>query len=92
MSTNEQPALYVVPTLEDQIRAMRRCYMECPMVDTLDDRIARQRRLVQKILEYHGITIDELLALPPKEIDNQDEELQLWYHVLRDCDYIDNLR
>lgn len=92
MSTGEQPALRVVPTLEDQIRLMRRCNIGCPMVATLDERIARQRALVQKLLERHGLTINELLAIPPKEIEGRDEELQLWYHILRDCDYIDSLR
>jgi hypothetical protein len=62
------------------------------MVATLDERIARQRELVQKLLDRHGMTIDELLAIPLKEIEGRDEELQLWYHILRDCDYIDSLR
>lgn len=79
-------------TLEDAIRFMRRCPTRCPMVDTLDDRIRRQRALVRKILERHGLTVDELLAIPLKEISIRDEELQLWYHILRDCDYIDSLR
>lgn len=93
MSTGEQPALHVVPvSLEDRIRAMRRCHIGCPMVDTLDDRIKRQRALVKRLLAQHGLTIDELLAIPLTEIEGRDEELQLWYHILRDCDYIDSLR
>lgn len=92
MSTDELPALRIVPTLEDQIRSMRRCDMRCPMVDTLDQRIARQRELVRKLLDRHGLTIDDLLAIPLKEIEERDAELQLWYHILRDCDYIDSLR
>lgn len=93
MATGEQPALYVVPEpLEDQIRMMRRCPMGCPMVATLDQRITHQRNLVHKLLTRHGMTVDELLAIPVRKIEEQDEELQLWYHILRDCDYIDNLR
>lgn len=38
------------------------------------------------------MTIDELLAIPLAQIEGRDEELQLWYHILRDCDYIDSLR
>lgn len=93
--TSELPALRVVSestALEERIRKLRRCDMDCPMVATLDQRIARQRALVQKLLERHGMTIDELLAIPLKDIEGEDEELQLWYHILRDCDYIDGLR
>jgi hypothetical protein len=90
--SHEQPALRIVPTLEDQIRSMRRCFFGCPMVDTLDERVARQRKLVQALLKRHGVTVNELLAIPIKKIDEHDEELQLWYHILRDCDYIDSLR
>jgi hypothetical protein len=95
MSTGEQPALRVVPEdtfLEDRIRLMRRCQIRCPMVATLDQRVARQRALVQKLLARHGLSIDELLAIPLPQLEGRDEELQLWYHVLRDCDYIDSLR
>lgn len=92
MSTGEQTALRMIPTLEDQIRSMRRCSVRCPMVDTLDQRIMRQRQLVQNLLARRKMTIEELLALPLKKIEKQDEELQLWYHILRDCNYIDSLR
>ena len=92
MRTGDVPALRLVPSLEDQIRAMRRCQIGCPMVDTLDERVARQRRLVQALLEAHGLTVDELLATPPREMEHHDKTLQLWYHILRDCEYIDSLR
>jgi hypothetical protein len=62
------------------------------MVATLDERIAKQRALVHKLLAQHGMTVDELLAIPLAQIEGRDEELQLWYHILRDCDYIDSLR
>ena len=90
--TRELPALKLVPSLEDRIRHLRRCDMECPMVDMLDQRIARQRELVQKLLTKHSLTIDTLQAMSPEDVVRQDEELQLWYHILRDCDYIDSLR
>jgi len=84
--------LKLVPSLEDRVRYMRRCDIGCPMVDTLDQRLERQRELVQRVLTKHHLTVEDLLAIPPSKIDERDEELQLWYHVLRDCEYIDNLR
>lgn len=62
------------------------------MVDTLDERIDRQRRLVRDILKKYNLTPEELSSIPKKDMQTKDAELQLWYNILRDCDYIDGLR
>ena len=88
----QQTQLHLVPSLEDFIRVRRRCIAVCPMVKTLDQRIAHQRDLVDKILSKYNITIDQIRTIPIKEIGQQPIEIQLCYHILRDCDYIDSLR
>ncbi|KPJ58559.1 MAG: hypothetical protein AMJ46_14015 [Latescibacteria bacterium DG_63] len=86
------PALQLVPSLEDVIRERRHCKFGCPMVDALDQRIERQRRMALKIIQKRGLDPEELTQMPPDEVKFLDEELQLCYNVLRDCDYIDSLR
>jgi len=90
--TNNYPALKLVQTLEERIKTMRNCPNRCPVVDTLDERIDRQRRLVEGLLQKFGLTVDQLMSISIRDIKTKDIELQLWYHVLRDCDYIDGLR
>lgn len=90
--SRELPALRVVVSLEDQIRKMRKCHAGCPMVKTLDQRIENQRKLVEKLLETHGLKVEDLLRIPLEELDRYPTAVQLCYHILRDCDYIDSLR
>jgi len=88
----QQTKLHLVPSLEHLIRVRRRCIAVCPMVKTLDQRIAQQRDLVDKILSKFNITVDQIKAVSLKDIGQQPIEIQLCYHILRDCDYIDSLR
>jgi hypothetical protein len=76
-------------SLEDAIRSLR-AYKSCPMIESLDKRIARQRELVGELLKGYGVTVEELLATDVEELES--EELLLFYHLLRDADYIDSLR
>ncbi len=63
------------------------------MVDTLDQRIERQRELVAEILNRRGIDFDAFEKTPSKEVEVwEDAELKLLWHLLRDADYIDSLR
>ena len=85
--------LHPVPNvLEYVIRYRRRCVVGCPMVKTLDQRIENQRKLVSALLKQRGLTIDEIEQIAPQELDKYDALVQLCYHVLRDCEYIDGLR
>lgn len=83
---------YYRKNLEQVIIHMRRHPARWVMVDTLDQRINRQRDLVEKILQERNLSINDLLSLSLSEISSEDLQLQLCYHVLRDCGYIDNLR
>ena len=78
----------IQPSLEHRIRALRHFY---PMVDSLDQRIKRQRELVARILEKRGLTITYLMDLQKAELPD-DDEIILCYNILMDCDYIDSLR
>ena len=80
------------PLLEEQIRILRRCPVGCPMVKTLDQRVMNQRDLVEQILKQHNLTIQQIRQLLLTEINQYPIEIQLCYHILRDCDYIDSLR
>ena len=90
--THDYPALQLVPTLEERVVQMRNCISRCPVIASLDDRIKRQRELVTQLLEKYNLTPEQLIHISIKEITEKDAELQLWYHILRDCDYIDSLR
>jgi len=63
--------------------------MDCSMVKTLDQRMAERRRQIQDILEGKDFTVEELMAAEEEELD---EELLLVRDILRDWNYIDNLR
>jgi hypothetical protein len=81
----------VEPTLDDTICYLRWRYPE--MIESLDDRMKRQREMVLEVLLKKGMTPRELLKLTPSEADElEDLELRLCYHILRDIAYIDSLR
>jgi hypothetical protein len=63
------------------------------MVDTLDQRIERQRELIAEILRGRGIDLDEFERTLVNEVEEwTDQELKLLWHLLRDANYIDSLR
>jgi hypothetical protein len=63
------------------------------MVDTLDQRIARQRGLVRLILEKRGIDFQEFEQTPPRIVETwEDLELRLLWNLIRDTAYINELR
>lgn len=93
--TGEFPAtqLKAVPSLEDKIRFLRRCPERCPMIETLDQRMTKQRELVEQVLKARGLDVEQLRRLTREEAEGLDDhELRLCWHVLRDIDYIDSLR
>lgn len=92
--TSEVPALRPVPSsIEDKIRVLRRCPARCPMIETLDQRMAMQRALVEKVLKDRGWEVEQIQSLSRLEAEElEDHELRLCWHILRDIDYIDSLR
>lgn len=77
------------PTLEDTICYLRWAYPE--MIETLDQRMERQKAMVDRLLRDRGIDPDELVERTPSEVPD-DEIVRFCYHVLRDIEYIDGLR
>lgn len=80
------PVIYT--PLEQRIRVLRQL---SPMVDSLDQRIKRQRALAKKILKERGLTTKYLMSLQRDDLPD-DDILILCYNILTDCDYIDSLR
>jgi hypothetical protein len=81
----------VVPTIDDTICYLRWRYPE--MIETLDDRMRRQRVLVMELLLSKGKSPGDLMKMTQAEVDDLDDvELRLCYHILRDVAYIDSLR
>jgi len=79
------------PTVDDTICYLRWRYPE--MIETLDDRMKRQRELVLEILLRKGQSPKELAKMTHEEAEALDDvELRLCYHILRDVAYIDSLR
>jgi len=79
------------PTLDDTICYLRWRHPE--MIETLDDRMKRQRELVLEILLRKGQSPRELVRMTQEEVEALDDvELRLCYHILRDVAYIDSLR
>ena len=63
------------------------------MIETLDDRMKRQKEIVLEILLQKGRSPRDLFHLTPAEAAAlEDVELRLCYHILRDIEYIDSLR
>lgn len=75
-------------TLEQRVCLLRQLPS---MVDSLDQRIKRQRALVVQILKKRGLTPKYLMSLQKVDLPN-DDELILCYNILMDCEYIDSLR
>jgi|WetSurSiteA1Bulk_404760.scaffolds.fasta_scaffold59861_3 hypothetical protein len=80
------------PSLDDQICYLRWRYPE--MIECLDDRLKRQQDFVERILKDYGWTAEALKKIHPDEAEAvlEEEILLLCYHILRDIEYVDNLR
>jgi hypothetical protein len=92
--------LRIVPTIEDRIRELRKCEVQCPMVKTLDQQLDEMRILVARIKEKYGIDLPEYLeealknkdALGPEDADGLELIRELLEKFLRLDAYIDSLR
>ena len=83
-------ALRKAPSYEDIIRGLRRCRYKCPMVDSLDSRMKKQRALVRRVLARRDWELDDLLATDDDDLP--DDELKMCKRIWLDTEYIDNLR
>jgi hypothetical protein len=86
--SSENFAIRLVSPIEDQIRYLRR--KGSRLVDTLDQRMQKQRDLVVEILNRRGWSLSELLKTESEDLP--DEELRLCKQSWLDCEYIDSLR
>jgi hypothetical protein len=79
-----------IPSLEDVIGSLR--WRHPYMTECLDERLQRQLALIEQLLAQKGWTAERLSALSKDEAGDLPEDLQLYFYILRDIEYIQSLR